>query len=90
VRRAAAGIAVAAVALPHVDALVFTGGIGQNSGRIRAQITGRLNVLGIPPVPENDVDRDSVLATSSLGVAVARVEAREDLIMAEAAAALIR
>ncbi len=48
VRRAAAGIAGSASALPVLDAVIFTGGIGENSGRIRKRIVDRLAVLGDP------------------------------------------
>ena len=89
VRRAAAGIAVAAVALPRLDALVFTGGIGENADSIRAQITGRLVTLGVPGVSAKAASEDAVLATSGSGISVLRIEAREDVIMAEAAAAAL-
>lgn len=45
--RAAAEIAALSVALPRVDALVFTGGIGENAAPIRERIVARLGVLGL-------------------------------------------
>lgn len=45
--RAAAQLAALSVALPRVDALVFTGGIGENAAPIRARIIARLGVLGL-------------------------------------------
>ena len=33
-------------ALPTLDALVFTGGIGENSGGVRAAVISRLGLLG--------------------------------------------
>lgn len=84
-RRAAAGIAAAATCLPSVDAIVFTGGIGENSTVIRARIASRLGILGVPPIPTGDVAEDRVLATASGGVpAVLRIESREDIVIAEA------
>ena len=47
VRRAAEGIAATASALPALDALVFTGGIGENAGALRARIVARLAVMGL-------------------------------------------
>lgn len=47
VRRAAAGIGAAATTLPHVNALVFTGGIGEHAEGVREQIVARLGALGI-------------------------------------------
>jgi acetate kinase len=42
VRRAAEQIAAAATSLPQIDALVFTGGIGEHAAGIRDAIVGRL------------------------------------------------
>ena len=89
VRRAAEGIAAAASSLPRLDALVFTGGIGENSGPMRAAICARLAVLGVPPVDERGVAEDALLVGGSGSVAVLRVAAREDLVMADAAAELV-
>jgi acetate kinase len=84
VRRAAAGIAAAATCLPAIDAVVFTGGIGENSGRMRARIAALLAVLGIPAIPDADVHQDKVLTDAARTPAVLRVEAREDIVIAEA------
>lgn len=88
VRRAAEGIAAAATSLTHFDALVFTGGIGENAGELRAQIVGRLAVLGLEPIPSKELGSDGVLSRAA-SVAVLRVEAREDVVIAEEAAALL-
>jgi len=82
-RRAAAGIAAAATTLERLDALVFTGGIGENSARLRAGITERLAFIGVPRVAQA-VTEDRVLTTPEEPVAVLRVEAREDLAIARA------
>ena len=90
VLRAAECIAAAATSLARVDALVFTGGIGENAATIRAAICARLAVLGVPRVPAEPVIEDAVLvAGGGREPAVLRIAAREDLVMAEAAAALI-
>jgi acetate kinase len=86
VRRAAAGIAVAAASLPRLDGLVFTGGIGEHSASMRAAITSRLATLNVPPVPADGVPDDAVLTPAGATVAVLRVAAREDVVMAEAVA----
>ena len=80
VRSAAAGIAAAATALPRLDAVVFTGGIGEHASRVRARISARLAPLGVAPVATDPVEADAVLAREP--VAVLRIEAREDLIVA--------
>jgi acetate kinase len=96
VQRAAAGIAAAAVSLPRLDALVFTGGIGENAGRVRATIVDRLAVLGIQPIASIETGADRVLpenpgsrAIDGSGPPVIRVEAREDLVIAAAATGIV-
>jgi acetate kinase len=91
VRRAAEGIASAATALPALDALVFTGGIGEHAGAVRARIVERLGVLGLRgPLAEGGGGADAVLTESGQTPAVLRVEAREDLIIASEVAAVLR
>lgn len=83
VRHAAAGIAAAASALPRLDALVFTGGIGERAAKVRSAICGRLATLGVPAeLMAGDAAADHLLSPAGAAVAVARVAAREDLIMA--------
>jgi len=89
VSRAAAGIAAAATALPRLDALVFTGGIGEHSPSVRSAIVGRLAPLGIGAVPGTDIRNDAVISPSGSAVALLRVEAREDAVIARQAAELL-
>lgn len=86
-RRAAAGIAASAASLDRLDALVFTGGIGENSAALRGDITARLGVVGIGRV-DGPAHEDAVLTAPELKVHVLRVEAREDLVIAHAASRL--
>jgi len=82
VLRAAQEIAAAATALDRLDALVFTGGIGEGSARVRAAICRQLGVLGVP-APEERPLGDGVLAVGGAGVpAVLVVAAREDVVIA--------
>ena len=90
VDRAAAGIGAASVALHRFDALVFTGGIGENAGRVRAAIVERLAVLGFRPLTPEETGGDRILsADPRAGLAdrrppaVLRIEAREDLVIAQ-------
>ena len=80
VRRAAAAIAAAATSLPRIDALVFTGGIGEHSHQIRAGIVGRLGCIGIR-ADVRDADADAVLTHGQTSVLV--VQAREDRVIAD-------
>ncbi len=83
-RRAAATIGAAATTLPRVDALVFTGGIGEHAAEVRAAICSRLAPLGVAATPAVG-DGDGVLSPPGAPVAVLRVAAREDLVIAREA-----
>jgi acetate kinase len=69
--------------LGGVDTLVFTGGIGENSVRVRADVAGSLEFTGLrlgrdadqPSVP------DRVISAPDSAVAVLVVHAREDLMV---------
>jgi len=69
--------------LGGVDAVVFTGGIGENSARVRADVAGSLEFTGLrlrgnadqPSVP------DRVISAPDSAVAVLVVHAREDLMV---------
>jgi acetate kinase len=90
VRRAAAGIAAAATALERLDAVVFTGGIGEHSAPIRGRILGRLAMLGVDGARDADSTAAEWVLESRTGPAVVVVRAREDVVIAEAAAARAR
>jgi acetate kinase len=102
VRRAAECIASAATALPQLDAIVFTGGIGENAAAIRARIVARLGSIGVAPIAEEQPGEDAVLAplsasrsgsartgSSTSSPEVLRIVAREDLIVARDTARLV-
>jgi acetate kinase len=89
VSRAAAGIAAAATALPRLDALVFTGGIGEHSASVRSAVIGRLAPLRLPSVPATDVRNDAIISRSAEGSVVLRIEAREDAVIAGQVDALL-
>lgn len=78
-RQVAASIATAATALPGLDALVFTGGIGEHSAVFRGAILARLGTLGFP-ASDAASDGDAVLTSGPPAVLV--VEAREDVVIA--------
>jgi acetate kinase len=80
VHRLAAGIAAMAAAMDGLDALIFTGGVGEHSPVVRARAAARLGFLGVAidealqPVP--GVDSDVTAAVS--GVRTLVITARED------------
>lgn len=80
--RLRASVAAMAAALGGLDALVFTGGVGEHSARVRAACCDGLRFLGVALDPEANAaaagpDRDVAAPTSPVRVLV--VEAREDL-----------
>jgi acetate kinase len=90
VRRAASAIGAAATALPRLDAVIFTGGIGEGAVEVRAAICQRLSQLGVPELPEPPADEgDAVLSDARSKVAVLRIHAREDVVMAREVASLL-
>lgn len=89
VRRAAAAIAASASALPTLDAVVFTGGIGEHSAPIRKRIVDRLAVLGIQPIEDADIREDMVLTQPARRPAVLRIASREDIVIANGVRALL-
>jgi acetate kinase len=84
--RTAAGIGAAMTALPAVDALVFTGGIGEHSTRVRHEVTRRLASVGIAGA-EADGDGDRIVIAAPPAVLV--VAAREELVIAAEVAATV-
>jgi acetate kinase len=84
VDRAAAAIGAAASRLPRLDAVVFTGGIGEHAGPVRAAIVRRLTVLGIGRIGSAARRGDVVLSAPGVTPAVVRIAAREDLVIAAA------
>jgi acetate kinase len=84
--RAAAGIAAVATAVSGLDALVFTGGIGEHSSLLRQEIVGRLGVLRVP----RELATPHADGIATLGPpAVLVVEAREDLVVADEVVTLL-
>ena len=81
IHRLAAGIAAMAAAMGGLDALVFTGGVGENSPQVRSAACQSLAFLGIEPDLEGGgaSTGDRLLSPAGAAVAVVLVEAREDI-----------
>jgi acetate kinase len=79
--RLRASIAAMAASLGGVDALVFTGGVGERSAPVRAMAAAGLGFLGVAvDAARNDVDgEDRVISPDGSTVRVLVVAAREDL-----------
>jgi acetate kinase len=74
--RLRAGIAAMAAALGGADAVVFTGGVGENSPAIRA---GGLDGLGFLGIEVDEERNQAARGDAQIGTGVLVVEAREDL-----------
>jgi acetate kinase len=89
--RVAGAVAAMTVSLGGLDALVFTAGIGAGSARVRADVCARLPHIGVEldhaanaaAIPDADV------GAAGTAVRVVVLEAREDIVAARAAAALL-
>jgi acetate kinase len=87
VRRNAAGIGAAMTHLASVDAVVFTGGIGEHAPSVTNRIRDRLHLVGeLGTETTEDGDR---IARSADGPATLRIAAREDLVIADAVVATL-
>jgi acetate kinase len=87
VRRAAAGIAAATTALPSLDAVVFTGGIGEHAAPVRERIVDRLHLFD--GARREDTFEGDRVTRYERGPAILVIAAREDLVIADAVVTLV-
>jgi len=90
--KVAAAVGAMTVALGGLDALVFTAGIGEHSARVRREICAYLGFLGIEldDVRNDGAEPDADIAVDGSVVRVVVIRAREELMAARAARALLR
>jgi len=74
-----------AAALGGIDALVFCGGIGENSRLVRARICERLGWIGIDLDPARNAANAHVISTDSARTKVLVLPTNEELVIARAA-----
>ena len=81
-----------AAALGGVDCIVFTAGVGENSGSMRASICDGLEYLGVKLDPEKNKLRgeEVVISTSDSKVTVWVIPTNEELMIAQDTASLTR
>jgi len=81
VHRLRAGVAAMAAAMNGLDALVFTGGVGESSPAIRARATAGLGFLGVAlDAGENTAaELDAEIGAGGARVRAFAIRAREDL-----------
>ena len=88
--RLAAAVAAMAASLGGIDAIAFTGGVGEGSARTRREAVRRLAFLGVGIDPDADGgagDRD--VSAAGARVATLVVHAREDLVIARSVRAVL-
>lgn len=80
-----------AVALGRVDALAFTGGIGEHSAALRAEVVGGLAVLGLEIDPEANAcaSGEARITTDSSAVAAYVIPTNEELEIARECLAVV-
>jgi len=84
VHRVRQGIASMAASMGGMDALVFSGGIGENSHRVRAQICDGLGFLGVTLKHSGGAPTgDGLLSTAQSNVSVFVISAKENWIIAQ-------
>lgn len=81
IHRLRAGIGAMAATLGGVDALVFTGGVGEHSAEIRARAVAGLGFLGlaIDPARNEGTSSDREITAAGSAARTAVIRAREDL-----------
>jgi acetate kinase len=89
--RLAGAVAAMATAAGGVDALAFTAGIGEGSSLVRAGVCTRLRFLGveIDKARNEAAEPDCDIATADSSVRILVIRAREELVAARAARALL-
>jgi acetate kinase len=85
VHRIRQSVAAMAVSMNGLDALVFTGGVGEHSARVRAAICDGLGLIGVSldAAANERVGGDAVCGSSWADVAVAVVRAEENWVVAQ-------
>jgi len=85
--RVTAAVAAMAASAGGIDALVFTGGIGEGSAPVRERLCDRLRFLGVELDRERNAaaEPDCEIGAEGAAVRVLVVRAREELIAARAA-----
>lgn len=69
-------------AMGGIDAFVFTGGIGENSFEVRAEVCKQLDFLGVQIDEQKNEDNEEIISTDSSPVKVMRIPTNEELVIA--------
>lgn len=88
--RAKKCIGAYAAALGGLDALVFSGGIGENTPAARARICAGLEFLGIEIAKENNLQNSVLISTASSRVAVRVLHTDEEMMIARSVLRILK
>jgi len=89
-RSVTAHVGALAAALGGIDALVFTGGIGEHAAEVRAEVCAPLGFVGIALDDGANAAHAAVISTTDARVAVHVVTADEERVMARESLAVVR
>jgi acetate kinase len=86
VHRVATGVGAMTAALGRLDAVVFTGGIGEHSAEVRAGVVGRLGAFGavLDAGANRRTHGDGLISAAGAAVSAVVVTAREEAAIAAA------
>ena len=89
--RVATTVGAMAVALDGLDALAFSGGVGEHAWRVRAAICAHLGVLGVAldDARNRTPGADGEISPAGARPRVVVVPAREELVIAQAVRTLV-
>ena len=89
--RLRAGIAAMTASMGGLDALLFTGGVGEGSSEIRGRAAERLDFLGVRlnPAANDRVEPDADIGAGGIAVRSFVIRAREDLEIARQVRAVL-
>jgi acetate kinase len=92
VHHLAQGIASMAASMNGLDALVFTGGVGEHAAAVRAAVCLRLSFLGVhvDEAANNACKGDEIISQTTRSIPVVVVTAEENLMIARDAARVVR
>ncbi|WP_037312501.1 acetate/propionate family kinase [Ruegeria halocynthiae] len=77
-------------ALEGIDALVFTGGVGENAAQIRQMVCDGMRWIGIEMDHNRNADGGTVLSTDFSRVRILSIPTNEEMVIARAAAKMIQ
>jgi acetate kinase len=69
-------------AMGGLDALVFTGGIGENSSLVRETVCSNMDYLGISIDPDKNNNHQEIISSRDSKVKVFKIPTNEELVIA--------